>query len=179
VSEAESLWRLRHNTGALACFAHQLRNCQFAIEAGDAVFAPRMKALLLRAVILARRRQTLAASTRHQYRSRLDRDLDAIMALSPTNRHGQRLRKRYGKVRNDLFTFLIHPDVPPDNNGSERELASLEPTSISGPYRRWRCAGSITRGSGSQETRLTAFPCGRSHATGSRSRLKKRLCRMT
>jgi len=104
------------------CLAHQLRNCQFAIEAGDAVFAPRMKALLLRAVILARRRQTLAASTRHQYRSRLDRDLDAIMALSPTNRHGQRLRKRYGKVRNDLFTFLIHPDVPPDNNGSEREL---------------------------------------------------------
>jgi len=114
-TELRSAW-------ALACFAHQLRNCQFAIEAGDAVFAPRMKALLLRAVILARRRQTLAASTRHQYRSRLDRDLDAIMALSPTNRHGQRLRKRYGKVRNDLFTFLIHPDVPPDNNGSEREL---------------------------------------------------------
>ena len=105
-----------------ACLAHQLRDCQFAIEAGDTVFAPRMKALLLRAVILARRRKTLAASTRHQYRRRLDRDLDAIMALSPGNRHGQRLRKRYGKVRNDLFTFLSHPDVPPDNNSSEREL---------------------------------------------------------
>ncbi len=104
------------------CLAHQLRDCQFAIEAGDAAFAPRMKALLLRAVLLARRRKTLGASTRQQYRRRLDRDLDAIMALSPSNRHGRRLRKRYGKVRNDLFTFLIHPDVPPDNNGSEREL---------------------------------------------------------
>ncbi len=104
------------------CLAHQLRDCQFAIDAGDTVFAPRMKALLLRAVVLARRRKQLTASTRHQYRRRLDRDLDAIMALAPSNRHGQRLRKRYGKVRNDLFTFLIHPDVPPDNNSSEREL---------------------------------------------------------
>ena len=104
------------------CLAHQLRDCQFAIDAGDTVFAPRMKALLLRAVILARRRKTLAESTRREYRRRLDKDLNAIMALVPENQHGKRLRKRYGKVRNDLFTFLIHPDAPPDNNGSEREL---------------------------------------------------------
>ncbi len=45
------------------CLAHQLRDCQFAIDAGDTVFAPRMKALLLRAVLLARRRHALAAST--------------------------------------------------------------------------------------------------------------------
>ena len=44
------------------------------------------------------------------------------MALAPTNRHGQRLRKRYGKLREHLFTFLDHPDVSADNNGSEREL---------------------------------------------------------
>ena len=54
------------------------------------------------------------------------------------SRHGQRLRKRYGKVRNDLFTFLIHPDAPPDNNGSEREL---RPTAT---YRK------VTGGFGSQ-----------------------------
>src|SRR5918998_3955107 len=35
--------------------AHQLRDCRFAAEAGDTIFAPRMKALLLRAVVLARR----------------------------------------------------------------------------------------------------------------------------
>ena len=44
------------------------------------------------------------------------------MVLAPTKRDGRRLRKRYGKIRNSLFTFLEHPDVPPDNNGSEREL---------------------------------------------------------
>src|SRR5215217_5639290 len=46
------------------CLAHQLRDCSFAVEAGDTVFAPRMKALLLRAVVLARRHRSLAASTR-------------------------------------------------------------------------------------------------------------------
>ena len=104
------------------CLAHQLRDCQYAIEAGDEIFAPRMKALLLRAVVLARRRTELAESTRRSYQRRLDRDLNAIMALAPANRHGKRLRKRYGRHRSHLFTFLDHPDTPPDNNGSEREL---------------------------------------------------------
>jgi transposase len=77
-----------------------------AIEAGDTIFALRMKALLLRAVMLARRRNNLAESTRRGYQRRLDRELNAIMVLAPTNRHGRRLRKRYGKVRSRLFTFL-------------------------------------------------------------------------
>ena len=104
------------------CLAHQLRDCQYAIEAGDTIFAPRMKPLLLRAFVLARRRHRLAESTRRNYRQRLERDLDAIMALAPTNQDGKRLRKRYGKVRSNLFTFLDHPEVGADNNGSEREL---------------------------------------------------------
>jgi transposase len=104
------------------CLAHQLRDCQYAIDAGDTVFAPRMKMLLLRAVVLARRRKRLAESTRRAYLRRLDHDLNAIMGLAPGNPHRKRLRQRYGKVRNSLFTFLAHPDAPPDNNGSEREL---------------------------------------------------------
>jgi transposase len=104
------------------CLAHQLRDCKYAIDAGDTIFAPRMKALLLRAVVLARRRKTLAESTRRSYLRRLDHELNALMVLAPTNPHGKRLRKRYGKVRSHLFIFLQHPEVPPDNNGSEREL---------------------------------------------------------
>src|SRR3954447_14715207 len=58
------------------CLAHQLCDCRYAIEAGDAVFAPRMKALLLRAVVLARRHRGLAESTRREYRRRLEHALD-------------------------------------------------------------------------------------------------------
>ena len=104
------------------CLAHQLRDCQYAIDAGDAVFAPRMKALLLRAVVLVRRHRDLADSTRREYRRRLERSLDAVIALAPVNRDGRRLRKRYAKVRHHLFTFLDHPEVAADNNSSEREL---------------------------------------------------------
>ncbi|MDQ2764463.1 MAG: IS66 family transposase [Pseudomonadota bacterium] len=104
------------------CLAHQLRDCQFAIEAGDVIFAPRMKMLLLRAFVLARRRHHLAETTRHQYRQRLERELDKAMVLAPTTPDGKRLRKRYGKVRAHLFTFLDHPEGAPDNNSSEREL---------------------------------------------------------
>jgi transposase len=107
------------------CLAHQLRDLRYAIEAGDTVFAPRLKALLLRAVLLARRRLELKASTRREYRRRLERDLDAVLALRPGDRHGRRLRKRYLAVRDGLFTFLEHPEVPPDNNGSERDLRPM------------------------------------------------------
>ncbi len=104
------------------CLAHQLRDCTYAIEAGDAVFAPRMKALLLRAVVLARRHRNLAPSTRREYRRRLECALDAVMALAPAHRDGQRIRRRYAKLRSHLFTFLDHPELPADNNSSEREL---------------------------------------------------------
>ena len=122
-----------HAEGWQVCLAHQLRDCTYAVEAGvepsgspdDAVFAPRMKALLLRAVVLARRRHGLAPSTRREYRRRLERALDAVMALAPTQRDGQRLRRRYGTLRSHLFTFLDHPEVPADNNGSERELRPM------------------------------------------------------
>lgn len=104
------------------CLAHQLRDCAFAIEAGDAVFAPALKQLLLRAVALGRRRGCLQTSTLHSHRAELERRLDRIMACQPTNPHGRRLRQRYGQMRDHLFTFVTDPTVPPTNNGSERDL---------------------------------------------------------
>jgi len=47
------------------------------------------------------------------------------MAHPPTHRDGQRLRKRYAKHRSHLFTFLDHPELPADNNGSERRWCTL------------------------------------------------------
>jgi len=65
------------------CLAHQLRDCQYAIEAGDAVFAPRMKALLARAVMLARRHRDLAETTRREYRRRLERSHNRPLSRPP------------------------------------------------------------------------------------------------
>ena len=104
------------------CLAHQLRDCQFAIDAGDAVFAPRMKAVCLRAFAIQHRRDTLAASTLYQYRCDLGRRVTRCLALEPTNPHGRRLQKRYAKIQDHLFLFLDDATVPPTNNSSEQAL---------------------------------------------------------
>jgi transposase len=102
--------------------AHQLWDCQFALEAGDAVFAPRMKAVLLRAFAMHKRRDTLATSPLYQYRCDLPRRLDRCPALQPANPHGTRLQKRYTKIRDHLVWFLEDASIPPTNNSSEQAI---------------------------------------------------------
>jgi len=102
------------------CLAHQLRDCQFAIEAGDAVFAPRMKAVLLRAFAIHNRRDTLAASTLYQYQCDLQRRVHRCLALEPANPHGRRLQKRYTTIQDHVF--LDAAAIPPTNNASEQAI---------------------------------------------------------
>jgi transposase len=104
------------------CLAHQLRDCQYAIDAGDDLFAPRMKRLLLRAIALQRRRHQLADSTVTQYCSRLRGTLRELLNLTVNSPDGQRLLKRYRKVQDHLLLFLSDPTVPPTNNSSEQAL---------------------------------------------------------
>jgi len=81
-----------------------------------------MKRLLLRAFVLRRRWSDLAQSTRYQYRGRLYRDLDNILASLPNQEDGLRLQKRYRELRENLFLFLDDPTIPPTNNSSEQAL---------------------------------------------------------
>lgn len=104
------------------CLAHQLRDCQYGIDAGDEVFSPRMKQLLLWAIVVGRRWHRLAASTQYQYRCRLNRRLEAALALSPIQEDGIRLQNRYWDLRENLFLFLEDTTIPPTNNASEQAL---------------------------------------------------------
>lgn len=104
------------------CLAHQLRDCQYAVEAGDEVFAPRMKRLLLWSIAVRHRWDKLAASTRDQYLNRLHRQLRNLLQLSPTQADGIRLQKRYRDLRDNLFLFLADTTIPPTNNASEQAL---------------------------------------------------------
>jgi len=104
------------------CLAHQLRDCQYGIDAGDKIFSARMKRLLLRAFVLQKRWLDLAHSTRYQYRCRLYRDLKEVLALSPTQAAGMRLQTRYQALQENLFLFLDDSTIPPTNNASEQAL---------------------------------------------------------
>src|SRR2546430_2511473 len=104
------------------CLAHQLRDGHFALEAGDAVCAPHMQRVLLRACAIHKRRDTLAASTLYPYRCDLRRRVDRCLARQPTNPHGLRLRKRYTKIQENLCLFLEDASIPPTNNSSEQAI---------------------------------------------------------
>jgi transposase len=90
-----------------------------ALEAGDAVFAPPMEAVLLRAFAIHKRRNSLAASTLYPYRCDLQRRVHRGLALQPANSHGRRLRKRDAKIQDHLFLFLDDAAIPPTNHASE------------------------------------------------------------
>ena len=104
------------------CLAHLLRDVQYAIDAGDAAFAPGMKHLLQRAVRIGRRRPTLSDATLLAYHARLERSLDQLLKPEPTAKAGLKLQRIIKRFRQSLFVFLTDREVSPTNNGSEQAL---------------------------------------------------------
>jgi transposase len=115
--------QLGHGAVRQMCLAHLLRDANYAIEAGDAVFAPAFKLVLLRAVAIGKRRATLKDSTLAQYAADLDRRLDKILsAPAPKPAPARRLYRAMRRDRADLFRFVTRRDVPYTNNACERAL---------------------------------------------------------
>ena len=89
-------------------------------------FSAASKRLLLRAIAIGRRRDTLKDTTLKQYHADLDRRLDRIMAAVPIpgsgDRPGRKLRKRIAANRSHLLVFVTNRSVPYTNNVSERGL---------------------------------------------------------
>jgi transposase len=104
------------------CLAHLIRDAQYAIEAGDAVFAPGLKGLLKRACAIGRRRDRLADATLKTYEADLDRRLDRLMAPVPSHPAGRKLQTVIKKTRRHLFVFVQNRELTATNNGSERAL---------------------------------------------------------
>ena len=108
--------------GQQVCLAHLIRDAQYAIDAGDAIFSPGMKGLLKRACAIGRRRDRLADSTLRIYEADLERRLDLLLALTPTTPAGRKMQRVVKKFRQHLFVFMTNRRVEPTNNGSKRAL---------------------------------------------------------
>ena len=102
--------------------AHLLRDARYAVECGDTAFSAPFRLLLLRAVAIGRRRETLKDTTLKQYLYDLDRRLDRILAVVPIGEPGRKLHKRMLANRAHLFVFMSNRAVPCTNNISERHL---------------------------------------------------------
>ena len=104
------------------CLAHLIRDVQYAIDAGDDIFAPELRHLLGRACRIGRRRERLADATLKTYAARLYARLDELMRLVPAHEAGVKLQRVIKRTWQYLFVFVTNRDIPATNNGSERAL---------------------------------------------------------
>jgi hypothetical protein len=60
--------------------------------------------------------------------SLLEKELENLLSetLDPKHKELIALQKEITKHRDYVFTFLYHPNVPPDNNGSERAIRNVK-----------------------------------------------------
>lgn len=104
------------------CLAHLIREAKYAIDSGDAAFAPALRKLLQRACAIAGRRSQLADATLRSYGYKLDAALDALMRIMPSHAAGKKLQDVIKGCRRYLFVFLADRAIEPTNNGSEQAL---------------------------------------------------------
>ena len=120
------------------CMAHLLREViNFAENIGNE-WSIRMKDLFMRAIELKKK------MTQEDYLrpapevDHIERELDELLQTDCTTFHSkeQAFIKRLIKHRESIFTFLTLPNVPPDNNASERAIRNVKvKTKVSGQFR--------------------------------------------
>jgi transposase-like protein len=107
------------------CLAHKLRDLNYAIECDDTQSMKELKQLLKEAML--DHKESLTKEQRIILKHEYERSLDYILKSSviPKSETHKQI-KSFTKSRDKIFTFLLHPDIPPDNNGSERAIRNLK-----------------------------------------------------
>ncbi len=114
--------QLGHGELQQACLAHISRDTQYAIDAGDTVFAPDFKVLIKRAQAIGRRREKLKDGTLKKHNRDFEGRLARLLAREPSVEAGRKFRRAMEKARDMLFVFITRRDVPATNNISEQRL---------------------------------------------------------
>jgi hypothetical protein len=104
------------------------RNLQYAIDAERSVWAYLLQRLLRKSQ--RARDQIWKAGVSPEQREAViqyyKNALDALLRMSLTGTEERRLQKRFIKHKDWIFTFMAYPDVPPDNNSSERAIKAAK-----------------------------------------------------
>jgi transposase len=104
------------------CLAHLIRDVQYAIDASDAAFAPKLKELLKDACAIGARRPELKDATLRSYAAKLEKRLTELLRIAPIGTEGNKLQQGIKQYRPHLFVFVTNREIPATNNGSERNL---------------------------------------------------------
>lgn len=109
------------------CLPHLLRDIkrtQHYHHPGDdwPAFSKQLRRLIRDSLRLSKARKELPAERFASRRARLGDRLRVVLAQTWREKHARRLAKRLRRHEAELFTFLDHPEVPSDNNHSERQI---------------------------------------------------------
>ncbi|MDR1865369.1 MAG: transposase [Bacteroidales bacterium] len=124
--------------GHQLCLAHLLRELLNFEKALDNAWCIRMNELLHRALALKKSLTPEDYNHPPEEILTLNKELDGLLKVDTSVFHPklQALVKRLVKQRESVFRFLTHPDIPPDNNASERAIRNVKvKTKVSGQFR--------------------------------------------
>ena len=114
--------------GHQICMSHLLRELNFLEELYQSKWAVKFKILIQRALTKKRAMNIneygLKNTARNNIIDRLKRLLNQF--ISPKEKKSRTLQKKLKKNIESIFLFLLHPYIPPDNNGSERAIRNIK-----------------------------------------------------
>lgn len=125
------------------CTAHLERETKYLEERYKVAWPGRFRAMLMDAQKLKKQLPPADYDYPNHARSQLEIALDNLLAepLDPNHKEMITFQKRIIKYRDHIFTFLYHPFVPPDNNGSERAIRNVKvKQKISGQFKIYNAA---------------------------------------
>jgi transposase len=123
------------------CTSHLLRELKYFEERYKHRWPVRFSKLILDGIKL---KEKLTAGDYYQpvkERTELENRLGKLLACEIDEKLKELVsfRKRMLKYKDYILTFLYHPKVPPDNNGSERAIRNVKvKQKISGQFKSWK-----------------------------------------
>lgn len=124
------------------CLAHKLRDLNYAIECDNTKVMKDLKLLIKESMIDHKENFTMGQREilKKEYEKTLEYLLnEEAIPKSETDKQLNSLRKAHKK--NQIFTFLEHPNIPPDNNGSERAIRNVKvKLKVSGQFKSFQGA---------------------------------------
>lgn len=125
------------------CIAHLLRELNFFEERYQSEWATSFKNMLYEALSLKKSLSPPDYYYPINQRTKIEQMLDSLLQASIPQHMKEvcTFQKRIVRYKNYLFTFLYYPDVPPDNNASERAIRNIKvKQKVSGQFRTTRGA---------------------------------------
>lgn len=125
------------------CHSHYQRDLQLSVDLSRCPWAYQVQRLLWRSQRAQKQiwRDGFSPELRAQVQQSYERALDNFLERPPSHPESLKIAKRLRKHREKIFPFLYDPEIPPDNNSSERAIRNAKlHAKVSGGFRCMRGA---------------------------------------